>query len=433
MSSQPSPVDVLTDVAPQCWDVLARGVRRAVEKLPSAQVPVALRPFATFKPEALRDAPHARRAVAHALVGDARFRDAVAEAVADDELRARVSEIDAVALRAEVGADRALALLAVSEQWDAVATLAAVLADERAARGSAAAVPSAARRADVTAELQSQVRALRREVAEEKRGAADLRRQVRALTSERDAARGEAGQARDARDALAAQLDRERADHRERLARARRKAARARRSAAASDARIAEIVGELGELAARLQMPVRGDEQGLSDAEDAGGADAVPRGVGPATPGRPARLPAGVDPDSSAAVAALLQIPALRVFVDGYNATMDERGVPGLTLEEQRRWLVRLLNGVVARYDVRPTLVFDGRADVGAAVPRARGVLVCFATEGTADELLAELLDGLDDDAPALVVSSDREVRAAAAARRANTVTSGRFLTVVTA
>lgn len=428
MSTEPSPVDVLTDVPPQAWDALARGVRRAVEELASTQVPVALRPFSTFKPDALRDAAHARRAIADALVRDARFRGAVGEAIADDEQRAHAGQVDALTLRGEVGAERTVALLAVTEQWDALATLAAVLADERSARGTAVAEPTVTRADDTAA----QVRALRKELAEATRREADLRRLVRQLTAERDVAQGEASQARERERALAAVLDSERADHRERLARARRKATRARRSSAAMQARITQIVGELSDLTLRLQAPIPADEQHARRTDSGADDDrAVPRGVRPATPGRPSRLPSGVDPESPTAVRALLQIPALRVFVDGYNVTKDDRGVPGVTLEEQRRWLVRLINGVVARYDVRPTVVFDGLADVGGEVPRARGVIVCFATEGTADEMLADLLAGLDDEVPALVVSSDREVRDAATAHGVNSVASDRFLAAV--
>jgi hypothetical protein len=105
--------------------------------------------------------------------------------------------------------------------------------------------------------------------------------------------------------------------------------------------------------------------------------------------------------------------------------------VPALPLEQQRRWLVRMVNGVVARFDVRPTLVFDGRADTGGEVPRARGVIVCFTMDETADDMLVEMLDGLEADAPALVVSSDREIRDAAAVRGVNSVASDRFIAAV--
>lgn len=439
VSTEPSPVDVLNDLPPALWNSLARGVRRAVEQLPTAQVPVAVRPFSTFKPEALRGASHARRALADALVRDVRFRVAVGEAVADDAARAGASQVDPLTLRAEVGPDQAVALLAVTGQWDALATLAAALADERAARGVAAAeVAPDPPREDTVGELREEVRALQRTVQDAQRREAELRRSIQRLVAERDAAQAAATDARSEQQDLADVLDAERAEHRERLARARRKADEARQWAAASDERTSQVLAELADLATRLQEPLHVDHQDpLSEAggsEDAEGAEdlvSVPRQVRPATPGRPNRLPPGVDPEGATAVLSLLQVPGLRVFIDGYNVTKDVRGVPALPLEQQRRWLVRMVNGVVARFDVRPTLVFDGRADTGGEVPRARGVIVCFTMDETADDMLVEMLDGLEADAPALVVSSDREIRDAAAVRGVNSVASDRFIAAV--
>lgn len=439
VSTEPSPVDVLNDLPPALWNSLARGVRRAVEQLPTAQVPVAVRPFSTFKPEALRGASHARRALADALVRDVRFRVAVGEAVADDAARAGASQVDPLTLRAEVGPDQAVALLAVTGQWDALATLAAALADERAARGVAAAeVAPDPPREDTVGELREEVRALQRTVQDAQRREAELRRSIQRLVAERDAAQAAATDARSEQQDLADVLDAERAEHRERLARARRKADEARQWAAASDERTSQVLAELADLATRLQEPLHVDHQdplseagGSEDAEDAEDLVSVPRQVRPATPGRPNRLPPGVDPEGATAVLSLLQVPGLRVFIDGYNVSKDVRGVPALPLEQQRRWLVRMVNGVVARFDVRPTLVFDGRADTGGEAPRARGVIVCFTMDETADDMLVEMLDGLEADAPALLVSSDREIRDAAAVRGVNSVASDRFIAAV--
>ena len=442
VSTEPSPVEVLTDLPPARWDALARAVRRAVDQLPTAQVPVAVRPFSTFKPEALRAASHARRAVAQALVRDVRFRAAVGEAVADDARRARATQVDPLTLRSEVGADQAVALLAVTAQWDALATLAAVLADERSAQGAAAAEDAGTEaapgrpREDTMARLQEDVRVLSRSLQDAQRRESELRRLIQRLVSERDAAQAAAAEARAARQGLADVLDAERAEHRERLARARRKADEARQWAAASDERTSQVLAELADLATRLRTPphvdrsaARGDSDGADTADRDG--DGVPRWVRPASPGRPNRLPSGVDPEHSTAVVSLLQVPGLRVFIDGYNVTKDVRGVPGLPLEQQRRWLVRMVNGVVARFDIRPTLVFDGRADAGGEAPHARGVIVCFSFDETADEMLVGMLDALDADAPALVVSSDRVVRAAAEARNVNSVASDRFVEAI--
>jgi predicted RNA-binding protein with PIN domain len=130
-------------------------------------------------------------------------------------------------------------------------------------------------------------------------------------------------------------------------------------------------------------------------------------------------------------VTSLLQVAGLRLLIDGYNVTRDARAVPDTGLEQQRAWLVRLVGGVVARFDVRPTLVFDGSADVEGAAPRARGVIVRFAVDETADELLVALLDGLPADEPVLVVTSDREICDAATIRDANSVSAAAFLEAV--
>lgn len=436
-------MDVLSELPAARWNVLARATRRAVDQLAPEQIPSALRPFSHWHPEAVRDAARAREAVARALVSDARFRAEVAEVLADDDRRARAQTLDPLTLRAELGAGEAVALLAVTERWSALATLAAVFADESAAAGNAAAEPVPDASVDgVIAELHDRVRVLARDLQQAERREADLRRQLERVVAERDEAQVAATRARDKQQTLAEHHDRERADHRERLARLRRRVGLAERRAEASDARRAQLVAELAALSERLRAPpavgeqavspvVNGADAGTTVAPEAGPAVAVPARVRPAVSGRPCRLPAGVDPDSVTATVALLQIAGLRVLIDGYNVTKHPRAVPAVGLEQQRAWLVRLVGGVVARFDVRPTLVFDGRADVETVTPRARGVTVRFTADETADELLVALLDWLPADAPALVVSSDREVRAAAAVRGANSVSAGVFLDAV--
>jgi hypothetical protein len=427
LGAEPSPVDVLNDLPAPRWDTLARAVRRAVDQLTTAEVPVALRPYSHWHPEALRDASRARRAVALALVSDARFRAEVGEATADDDQRARALTLDPLALRKEVGGDQAVALLAVTGQWAALATLAAVLADERSAANRIASEGPAKRVGDG----QDEVRALRRKLAQAERREAELRRQLQRAVAERDDAQAAVTRAQGEQRALLERHDRERAGHRERLARLRRRVGIAERRAAASETRRAEIVENLAALSERLRAPLSEPPVGpsLDDLGDAGAdGDAVPLRVRPATPGRPCRLPIGVDPDSATAVAALLQIPGLRVFVDGYNVAREPRAVPDSGLAEQRTWLVRQVGAVVARFDIRPTVVFDGRADVEGAGPRARGVIVCFTADETADEMLVSLLDRLPADEPALVVSSDREIRDAVTIRDANSMSAGVFL-----
>jgi hypothetical protein len=451
LSAELSPVDVLSELPASRWDVLARGVRRAVDQLSTAEVPVALRPFSHWHPEALRDASRARRAVASAVVSDARFRAEVAKTIAGDDLRARALTLDPVALRNQVGGDQAVALLAVTEQWEALATLAAVFADERSAANRTASEDMPVKglgSGSGSGDLHDQVRALRRKLQQAERREGELRRQLQRIEAERDHAQAAAQRAQGEQQALLERHDRERAAHRERLARLRRRVGMAERRAAESEQRRAQIVDELVALSERLRSPLPASHEGATRGVDGTGAtgatgadvpagldvpaDAeaivVPQRVRPATPGRPCRLPGGVDPDSATAVAALLQIPGLRVFIDGYNVTWEPRAVPDAGLGEQRSWLVRQIGALVARYNIRPTVVFDGQADVEGTGPRARGVIVCFATEGTADELLVSMLDDLAADEPVLVVSSDREIRDAVTIRDANSVPAGAFV-----
>src|SRR5690606_32352085 len=120
-----------------------------------------------WHPDALRDTARARRAVAEALVGDARFRAEVAEATANEEERARAASTDPLTLREEVGGEQAIALLAVAGRWDDLAELAEVLAaEETAARGLRTAPPETDAR---LAALQDQVRALQRRVQQAQR------------------------------------------------------------------------------------------------------------------------------------------------------------------------------------------------------------------------------------------------------------------------
>ena len=96
------------------------------------------------------------------------------------------------------------------------------------------------------------------------------------------------------------------------------------------------------------------------------------------------------------------------VLVDGYNVT--KRQMEHLPLEQQRQWLVRLLEALAARRGVHPTVVFDGTEDGGRA-PRARGVHVRFSAGEKADDTIVRIVDERGDAAPLVVVTDDRELR----------------------
>jgi len=115
-------------------------------------------------------------------------------------------------------------------------------------------------------------------------------------------------------------------------------------------------------------------------------------------------------------------------LVDGYNVI---RQAPELadrereSLEAGRRALCRLLSTAARASGDRFTVVFDGRREGGAG--GGGGVHVVFSSaRETADRVLARMAT-----AGAVVVSSDREVRQAAARAHAIAITADQFLSRV--
>lgn len=126
-----------------------------------------------------------------------------------------------------------------------------------------------------------------------------------------------------------------------------------------------------------------------------------------ATAGRPSRLPRGTAPGTADAAAALL-VADRCVLVDGYNVTKQHRD--HLPLEHQRLWLVRLLEGLVARTGVRCRVVFDGDPLASPPAMSSRAVGVTFTKGGTADDELVAMVSALAPDEPVVVVTNDREL-----------------------
>jgi predicted RNA-binding protein with PIN domain len=424
---------VLVDLPPSLLAVLLRAVRRAVDRLDRAALPVALRPYLGWKPERLAgDRPLA--AVAQALVADPRLRESVAEALDADAVAAAAEGLDALRLAASVGAEAAVAALAVSARWSDIAVLAASAGPKRDERDVAAEdgrratgeQPSARRAAAALAAARDERDAQRRraDAAEQReRRERAQREHLEALVTQ---LRGELAHAND-------QLVEQQRQTRERLARLRRRADEAAARARAATTRVADV---LETLASELRTT---DAQPTGERDPTGRDSAtplpvppLPRGVAAAEPGRPCRLPLGLVPDHPQAVTAVLQVPGIEVLLDGYNVSKDPMGQPGAALEDQRRWLVRVAAAVVARYRNGVTVVFDGTDAVAAPVPAARGVRVVFTVgEETADERIVAIAAGMDPAVPLLVVSSDREVRDACGALAANVAASSAFLAAV--
>ena len=163
-------------------------------------------------------------------------------------------------------------------------------------------------------------------------------------------------------------------------------------------------------------------EPAADDADDpAPPADAAPVGSWeasgrlPRTPRRrvrrPARLPAGVFEESTAAADHLLRLPEVIVVVDGYNVA--KTAWTDVSLEEERRRLVQLLERAHLRTKAKFLVVFDGDGpgDTAPGQAQSRTVRVRFSPTGeTADDVVRDLVDELPLGRPVVVVSSDREV-----------------------
>ncbi len=156
-----------------------------------------------------------------------------------------------------------------------------------------------------------------------------------------------------------------------------------------------------------------------------------------ATEGVPSRpqefaLPAGVSPDSPAALRWLQSAPAATVIVDGYNVLFRSTGAGAASgaarsrLETAlRRFHVQSANhhSVIVVYD--STLSGDGETR-----SKAKGLEIRFApADRLADEEIADLT--MEIAGPVVVVSSDREVRETAGEANAVALWSEALLPLV--
>lgn len=421
---------VLADVPPALLVPLIRASRRAADTLKGAEIPAALRPFAKFAPEAVRDNPALVRAVCRAVVTDARFRSAVAEA------------LDAAGTAGEdVPLPEQISRLAVEQRYAEIADLVAAHADDVAARRRAAADrPPAMGPSDVEERLRAEAAAARTELAAARRQAVAADDRAAAALRRAERAEAEAAELRDRLARAIGELDEVRRRARDKQAQLRRRISRAEERTreaerAAGAARAA--AAELRAVAARLEgtagpgEPVVeedvGEQDWLAPVGDLG-RDGPPA----ATPGRPCQLPPGLHSRSRDGVRSLLSVPGLVLVLDGYNVTKQPTGRPTATLDEQRRWLLHLAASLRARHGLHPVVVFDGTDQRPPAQRVPRGVVCEFTVgEEIADDRIAEIVEGLDPDQPVLVVSSDREVDERCRELGANTTDSESFLAAV--
>jgi hypothetical protein len=446
-SSKLAGADALHDLPRELWLDLLRTFRRAIEPLEDAELPAALRPFRGWKPDRLvADRP--RRLVAAALAGDARLREQLARAIANEDRRARLQALPLPTLVSELGEERAATVLVAAARWGEVAALATDVSQRHVRRARAA----AERRAEppaggpdeparhLEAELAAAARA--RDTEARARAQADLR--AGALEEERDALVRQVAELRARTSELEAVLREERIRNRDRLERARRRAAEATSRRQLDEARIRDLAGDLEHATAALLAAVEAEAGGPASrstgardgapAATNGRQDRLPRAAPPAKPGRPCGLPPGLTREQPEGVQALLATPGILAVIDGYNVSKARPGIGAADLMDQRQWLVRLAAGVVARYRLRAVVVFDSTLDEDAPPPPgARGVVVDFASsDETADDRIVALVEGADEAQPVLVVTSDRELGRRCAALHVDVVPAEAFLATAT-
>lgn len=431
----PHPASLMLDMPVTLWGELLRALRRAVDRIPRAELPGPLRPYAGWTPESLAGS-RPRQVIARAIAENPRLREEIGAAM-ESQQALDAAGMDGVRLADMHGDETAVAALVVQGRWDELTVLAADVAEREASRARTSA--EAPRGLDPL-ESEAAQRRLSTDLAEA-RGERDAQRRRAEAAEERsrreDAARreqqAETDRLRERVAELEGQLIEERRRRDRRVARLQRRLEEAESRARVDEARAARVAADLERLTVDLREALAADRVEARPAavqpgiENAAGP-IVPRSVTPAATGRPCRLPPGVGDDTPAAVQALLQVPGLETVLDGYNVTKDVRGRPHVTLAEQRQWLVKFSGAVAARYGRRLTVVFDGTEQQMAPPPTARGVRVVF-TSGSeiADERIGAIVEGFGPEVPVLVVSSDREVRDAALAARANVVSAGTF------
>jgi predicted RNA-binding protein with PIN domain len=393
---------------------------QALGGIPPDELPASLRPVARFAP-----AKRARAAgpmIAAALEAHPEFRVRVGALLAEsaDELvgAVRAGSPPPAADPIEVAT---IAYLVRPDGWSELVTRIGTEMAEQAER-------AAARDRDELVE---------RLTRERDKAATEAREQVAEARADADSARAEAQSLRKQVRSLIGQLrtaERDRDAAVEAMKAEQRKAGEEDSAAAAE---IRELRSQLEE-SARAVDAARRSTRAAREADDARlwllletAAGAV-RGLREELAlGPPARLPADDVRGSTAGVASgvrevgpvdlarLLTLPRVHVVVDGYNVT--KTGYGDLPLAAQRTRLVQGLGALVARTGAETTVVFDGATGPPMMPMAPRGVRVLFsARHEQADDVIRRLVAAEPSGRPVLVVSSDREV--AAAARRPGAV-----------
>lgn len=407
---------------------------------PSVSVPAELKPVLRFT----RLTKSARASIRRVLEEDESFRNRVAAAAVEEEVGRQgwlwlnrpdgwEREFDAGASDTSGGDDpvntklrRALNGAEAAVERLKLELVGATDARERAERRAADAERELAK---LSAEISDLADALA-EATEQRRSAT---RSMKSVEAERNAAREELNRLRRANIEAEAELAAARRSLSEgpgHPASPPHDPGRAVRERAAAEAMAA--IEEAAAAADALQDALEGARRSL------GGASGPEprRGVrGSGTSGRDSgrlrrvRFPLGIVEGTTDAARYLLGMDDALVVVDGYNVARTAWS--GVSMGEERERTVRLLEEVQSRYGSDVLVVFDGD-DEASAPPASRWVKVTFSPTGTtADDVIVDVVRDeaeRSSNRPVVVVTSDREIVEAVAARGASVISSALLL-----
>jgi predicted RNA-binding protein with PIN domain len=407
--------------------VRTRIVSMTADALPDVpRLPAAVRRVATFAPT--------RRARLGAT--------AIADALADDDFRARVGV--QVAARpapdaADPAADAALRWLVRPEGWedgfdDVVRRVAerAPSGDDGSGRADRELERLRTKLADAEQAVRDLRAAHRAQLDDVKAENATLRRKLGdTRTSERQAqaAAAEALAAREAAESVAqdraAALEKDNRRLRGQVEQLEAEASRGRREARSErdDATLRQrllletVIDAATGLRRELALPpVTGSPADRVEADVAAAGARTPSSSGSLGAASPALLEQ------------LLAMPRARLVIDGYN--VSKSAWPSSSLEAQRIRLVTALAPLVARTGAETTVVFDAaETDHRPPVNAPRGVRVLFSPRGViADDVIRDLVAAEPTGRALVVVSDDREVAEDAARGGARVATAGALL-----
>jgi predicted RNA-binding protein with PIN domain/outer membrane murein-binding lipoprotein Lpp len=410
----------------------------ALGRMPSAQVPAALRKSASFAPA--RRVKLVGRQIAEAVADDDAFRERLATQVkvlVPRVVEALESDRDIAA--ADLAQAAAVAYLVRGPGWrDLVESV-----GEAERRQRDAPIDHALAAVErITAQLS-----LARGEAKQQRD--KLRAQIDSLKADNAALRRTLGQTRtDLKDARA---EAERAS--DDLDEVRREAEVASRATSAEVRRLRAKVGDLEAETSASRRAARDDRDAegvrlrllLDTMVEA--ANGLRRELAlPPSTGLPADVVAAVEPDAPSAASQigrallsddpillrrLLELPRLHLIVDGYNVSKE--AFPQASLEQQRTRLAAGLAGLVSGKGIETTLVFDGADLLHTPVfASPRGVRVRFSPPGViADDVVRQLVAAEPTGRPVVVVSTDREVAESVTKMGARSVASSALVAII--